>query len=565
MQHNKPIGRKRMITAKRVLLSLLLLLVVLLVWIKMRITVDPPIPVSEKALECNVVKVDSTLYSCNGSWMRKSSSGLWELYTQGDPFTRGMSIGKLSQQLVIEQEKAFVGEIREIIPSTFFINFLRFFIAWFNRDLDTYVDKEFLLEIYGISLSASDEFNFIGDKFQRILNYHAAHDIGHALVEQKMVGCSSFAVWDEFSDDSSLIIGRNFDFYIGDAFAENKIICFYHPDSGYNFMMVSWGGMTGVVSGMNDQGLTISLNAARSEIPSGAATPISILAREILQYSKNIDEAYAIAKKRKTFVSESILIGSSKDHKAVIIEKTPSKCVLYSQSMHRIICTNHFQSDVFQYDSMNIQQMRESASMYRYHRMEELMQRFGTFSVQDAAALLRDRGGLNDSNIGMGNEKSVNQLIAHHSIIFKPEKRQVWVSTAPYQLGKYVAYDLKKVFSKYATLQKDSEIYEPQLAIAADTFLLSESYADYVRFRKLKKKMQKNEAVSEKEISEFIAINPEYYDAYRIAGDYLRDAGNYSRAIALYNKALTREIATLNERRSIESSVDLCDKKMKND
>ena len=54
---------------------------------------------------------------------------------------------------------------------------------------------------------------------------------------------------------------------------------------------------------------------------------------------------------------------------------------------------------------------------------------------------------MESKDLGMGNQLSVNQLIAHHSIVFKPTQQLVWVSTAPYQLGKFVAYDLKKVFS----------------------------------------------------------------------------------------------------------------------
>ena len=58
--------------------------------------------------------------------------------------------------------------------------------------------------------------------------------------------------------------------------------------------------------------------------------------------------------------------------------------------------------------------------------------------------ILRDRKGLHNADIGMGNEKAINQLIAHHSIVFEPKKLLVWVSTSPWQLGEYVAYDLNK-------------------------------------------------------------------------------------------------------------------------
>ena len=35
-------------------------------------------------------------------------------------------------------------------------------------------------------------------------------------------------------------------------------------------------------------------------------------------------------------------------------------------------------------------------------------------------------------------EKAINQLIAHHSIVFEPKKRLVWVSTAPWRWEVYL-------------------------------------------------------------------------------------------------------------------------------
>ncbi len=81
---------------------------------------------------------------------------------------------------------------------------------------------------------------------------------------------ASFAANMGFAD-SSLIIGRNFDFYINDAFAEDKIVCFENPDKGYQFAYITWASMIGVVSGMNNQGLTVTINAGKSDIPYKAA------------------------------------------------------------------------------------------------------------------------------------------------------------------------------------------------------------------------------------------------------------------------------------------------------
>ena len=228
------------------------------------------------------------------------------------------------------------------------------------------VIEEYQLEILGVSYSASHEFDKVAPPYQRILNYHAAHDIGHALQNMSLVGCTAFATWGTASEDSTLIIGRNFDFYVGDDFARDKLIAFYNPTSGHKFMMVTFGGMTGVLSGMNDQGLTVTINAAKSDVPSASATPVTLVTREILQYASTIAEAYDIVAKRKMFVSESFLIGSAKEGKAALIEKSPEAIDLVEANGNAIMSTNHFLGDELGMTQLNQIHVKTSASNYRY-------------------------------------------------------------------------------------------------------------------------------------------------------------------------------------------------------
>lgn len=518
--------------------------------------VHPPQIADQSALELQRTEPSPGLYTIGNNWFRKSNSGLFEMYVEGKAFERGVINGKLAKELIVRQEDHFNAQIRNIIPSTAYLHFLKYFIGWFNRDLDDHVLDEYKEEIYGISFAASPDYDYIGSGFQRMLNYHAAHDIGHALQSLALVGCTSFATWTPEAEGNSLIAGRNFDFYVGDAFAEDKIVAFVYPELGYKFMTVTWGGFIGAVSGMNEKGLAITINAAKSDYPPGSATPVSLVAREILQYASNIAEAYAIAEKRKMFVSESFMITSAEDHKAVIIEKTPDAIGLYDPNEDFIICTNHFQSPQLLPTLPNQEQMKESASVYRYNRVKELLEKIDSNTISKTVDLLRDQHGLGNADIGMGNEKAVNQLIAHHSIVFEPEKLKVWVSTSSWQLGPYVAYDLAKIFAMKG-LPSDHEVIDETLTIPADSFLLSADYRNFVLFRNMKARIAKEEWVDPDSL---ISLNPSYYHAYVLAGNLMYNKKEYVKASTYYKQALTKEIATRQEEDYIQAQITSCTK-----
>lgn len=556
MNRSRTIRRTLWKIIKWTLASILMLLLAGGAYLRAVAVMEPPRPADTSCLNWQRDSIDAHCFTLGNNWLRHSNSGLWELYVEGEPFERGVANGKLTHELVVKQEDAFNDQINQMIPSGAYRHFLKYFIGWFNRNLDKNVTEEYKEEIYGVSLSASDRYNYIGSNYQRLMNYHAAHDIGHALQNMALVGCTSFGAWNSRSADSTLIVGRNFDFFVGDKFAEDKIVAFVNPGSGHKFMMVTWGGMTGVVSGMNEKGLTVTLNAAKSDIPAGSATPISLVGREILQYAGNIEQALAIARKRHTFVSESILVGSNADNKAAVIEKTPEETTLYESGQDYIICANHYQSSALAGQPNNRTQLEESASLYRFHRVEELLREAGPMNLPKTAALLRDQRGLHNADIGMGNEKAVNQLIAHHSIVFQPQKLLVSVSTAPWQLGQYVTYDLNKVFAMHG-LKTDTEIRDSSLTVPPDTFLNTPAYRDFVHFRQVKEQLRHHPDAAV-DIQAFIQANPEYYHTYVLAGDYFYRKKQFLEALKQYKTAKTKEIATLPEARYIDRQIAAC-------
>lgn len=498
--------------------------------------------------------------------LKQTPNGHWQLLVKGDPLERGLITGSLTQELLQYQEQVFLDKVKELVPSNFKQRLLRGFLKWYNRKLYLNVKEEYKTEIYGLSRYASKSYNDIAPRYLRSLYLHGAHDIGHALQDLSLVGCSSFAAWGSKTEDGQLIIGRNFDFYAGDEFAKHKIISFIKPDKGIPFMMVTWGGMIGAVSGMNQQGITITLNAGKSDMPLIAKTPISLVAREILQYSTSIEEAIAIAKKREVFVSESIMVGSAKDNKAVLIEVAPNNFGVYEvQNSNQLICSNHFQSDAYSNDENNNKHIIESHSKYRFDKMTELFNNNDKITPRVAVNILRKKEGLEEKAIGYGNEKALNQLLAHHGIVFQPSEKLVWVSTNPYQLGKFIAYDLDVIFSD--DFDENDSFEQQHLEIEEDPFLYSEAYQNYEAYRIFDRTVDQalkddKLPVSAKELEEYIQLNPELWIVYYKVGKYYFNKKYYAKALPYFEKALSKEVTTIPDVNTIKKHIKKCNNKI---
>lgn len=535
---------------KRIVFILLALFLLFFAWFFYIIQIPEP---ETKALvydENNLEKISDTSYRYEDAWLKKNKFGLWEMYISGSPEELGIKNGILAKDLIHKQEEAFVNQIKKMIPSESYLKFLKYITSFMNHRLPDYIPLQYQREIKALSLFASDDFQFIGDNYARQLNYHAAHDIGHAMQNLHLVECTAFGVRDDKSVDSSLLIGRNFDFYVGDEFAKNKIVLFVNPDKGYSFASITWAGMIGVVSGLNDQGLSITLNSAKSQIPLFAKTPVSIIAREILQYASNINEAYDIARRHPSFVAESFFISSAKDHNFAVIEKSPDTTILFQPNKHQLVLTNHFQSEALFNTAINQENIEENVTEYRFERVEELLAGKKQFDEFDFANILRDTKGQHNIDIGLGNEGAVNQLIAHHSIIFKPEDKSFWISSHPYQLGVYVHYQLDSVFNH--SQMNVLSVAENNMNIPADSSFLKNDYLRYLNFVKMRNKLEKGDSIAPQA---FVNSNPNYFYTYELLGNYFKENGEYKQAEKSYRFALQLFIPNKYETKRIQEKL----------
>lgn len=254
------------------------------------------------------------------------------------------------------------------------------------------------------------------------------------------------------------------------------------------------------------------------------------------------------------------MIGSSKDHNVALLEISPKKFGVYQvPNQPYLSCTNHFQSDVYKDDFRNNKQINESHSVYRFQKIQEHLNDTKKLDQFDMVNLLRDTNGLKNKALGYGNEKALNQLLAHHAIVFQPDKKLVWVSSNPYQLGEFTAYDLNKIF-------KDSiqnyKLNVDSLVIQKDNFLTSEAYKKYEEFRiknaEIETYLDENKTIETNFLTNYINTNAEYWVVYANVADYYFKQKDYLQAINYYKLALSKEITTIPDRNKIEKNLKKC-------
>ena len=158
-------------------------------------------------------------------------------------------------------------------------------------------------------------------------------------------------------------------------FDQDRVVIICEPKTGIPFISLAWAGMVGCVSGMNREGLSVTINGAPSRLPSDVATPTCMVAREVLQHAHNLTEAIEIVRRRQVFVSALFLVGSRKDGRFVVIEKTPTRVAVREAGADpHIVCANHYLTPDLEPDPVNQQAKRVDRTVGRYERVNELLQ-----------------------------------------------------------------------------------------------------------------------------------------------------------------------------------------------
>ncbi len=81
----------------RTLLTMTGLFLIAATWFYFAVRISTPTPSSREVLKLERKTAGKDFYTINNNWLKKSETGLWEMYVEGDGFERGVIEGKLNK------------------------------------------------------------------------------------------------------------------------------------------------------------------------------------------------------------------------------------------------------------------------------------------------------------------------------------------------------------------------------------------------------------------------------------------------------------------------------------
>jgi tetratricopeptide (TPR) repeat protein len=381
------------------------------------------------------------------SWMSRER-GVWEMHLAGEPYALGWAQARLGARILLEQEDFMFDEMARYVPSRVAQFLIKVGVRLRYRHIPDHLPLSAAEEMAGLADGMVDMHADFLPAYHRVVFYHALHDITQGLEHSPLLGCTAFAAAGAATSDGHLIIGRNFDFEGPEIFDREKAVLFFRPKGKIPFASVAWVGMSGVVTGLNAEGIYVSINAARTDDKGQDGMPVEILVRTILEEARSVDDVIKKVQATPVMVPDFYLVGDGKTGESAVIERSPHKTEVRRTTQLRTdttLLTNHALTPAFAGDAENDRLRRYLTSGARFRRLEELVKRWhGAIDPKKALEILRDKKGAGGEPLGLGNRNTLDALIATHSVVVDATNLVLWVGEGPHILGRFRAFDLRR-------------------------------------------------------------------------------------------------------------------------
>ncbi|HET7545010.1 MAG TPA: C45 family peptidase [Polyangiaceae bacterium] len=405
---------------------------------------------------------------------------LLQVGLRGTPQQIGFQHARLLYPEMVANEGILLGRFQEQVPNLLarrlLLDLAELRYAHVDRGMSLARREEIAAGARGFQ---PDPYAGLFPTYQRFVYLNALYDIALSFEHSPLIGCTTVTLGGDALEGGGGLLARAFDFEVDEVFDDHKAVFLVQEVGQIPFASVAWPGLVGVVSGMNARGVAVVVHGARGGTPEAEGEPVVHALRRVLSTAEDTEQALRALAERPAMVSHIVILNDERG-RAAVVERVPGQPNFVRYLPSKAATTNHFEGPAAQ-DQKNLSVREKTSTLPRRNRADELLARLparlsSSDAVNDAIALLRDRQGEGDRSLLLGDRSAINALIATHGVVMDTKQRILWVGESPHLLGRFVAFDLKRLLASDYDPEQPSELP----ASAEDPLLTS---GDYARFR----------------------------------------------------------------------------------
>lgn len=169
--------------------------------------------------------------------------------------------------------------------------------------------------------------------------------LGNCILDfmKSYIGCTTLINLRK-NKENEIQFGRNVDFISFDILDKYSFVLVNNQEGIIPYSAITWPGLIGVISGINKNGLCITVNEVYTGEFNNDATPYPIIIREILENAANIEEAEKIISNSK--FSSTLNLTLTDKTQAVVFEISPNGYKKINPIQNYLYATNNFKNKV---------------------------------------------------------------------------------------------------------------------------------------------------------------------------------------------------------------------------
>ena len=164
---------------------------------------------------------------------------------------------------------------------------------------------------------------------------------------KKIFACSAVAIGKDRSATGGPLLARNLDYPSLGYVQHYSLVTVYRPKGKKSFASVGFPGLVGVLSGMNEDGLSLGVlevfetKEGESHFD-GKGIPYALCLRRVLEEASTIDEAVKVLDGLRRTTTINVVIADR--HGVAVLEVSPKRVVKRLPKANVCVTTNHFRS-----------------------------------------------------------------------------------------------------------------------------------------------------------------------------------------------------------------------------